>query len=119
MTFLIAWLLSHPFAFTAILLAWFYVAMFTLRRRRKLREKLGPVFYVLVGIVLGGLVLDFVYQWTVAPALFGEFTWHATLSQRLEMYRTKPEYHGTRKLRWADFICERLLNKRDVKGHHC
>jgi len=114
-----AYLSSHAVALTIVLFAWYLVAMFFLRRKRQLREKLGPVLYVIVMVVVGGIPLDIFYQWFIAPIIFREFTMNLTLSKRLEMYRESPKYKGTWRMRWADFICERILNPFDPDKHHC
>jgi hypothetical protein len=105
--------------YTVVLLIWFFIAMFTLRRKHQLRSKLGPVYYVLVMVVLGGLILDLLYQWTVAIVYFMEVTPNLTLSKRLERYRDMPKYKGTWRQKHAKFICENILNKYDPDGHHC
>ena len=109
-----------------ILLCWFIIAMWFLRRKHSIRERLGPVFYVIVGVVLGGLVLDVFFQWfpLFAPLIFLEFTPNITFSKRLERYRDYehfPKYKGTWRMRWADFICERILNPFHYKNGevHC
>ena len=105
-----------------VLFVWFLIAMFFLRRRHQLREKLGPFFYVLVMIVVGGIPLDFFFQWCPilgAPMIFREFTPDWMFSGRMSRYRDNPKYKGTWKMRWADWICEHLLNPYDPSGHHC
>lgn len=102
-----------------VLFLWFLIAMWFLRRRHSIREKLGVFMYVIVGIVLGGLVLDVVFNWTFAILIFRDITPDTTLSKRLQRYRESPKYKGTWRMRWADWICEHLLNPYDPKGHHC
>jgi len=102
-----------------VLFLWFLFAMWFLRRKHQLREKLGPVFFAIVGVVVGGLILDVIFQWTLAPIIFMEFTPNITFSKRMERYRDNPKYKGTWKMRWADFICEHILNPFDPSGHHC
>lgn len=103
------------------LFVWFLIAMFFLRRRHQLREKLGPVYYVIVGIVMGGLPLDVFFQWfpLCSPLIFLEFTPNITFSKRMERYRENPKYKATWRMRWANFICERILNPFDPTKHHC
>jgi hypothetical protein len=93
--------------------------MWFLRRRHQIREALGPIYFAIVGVVLGGLVLDVLFQWTFAVILFQEITPNLTFSKRMERYREDPKYKGTWKMRWADFICERILNPYDPTGKHC
>lgn len=103
------------------LFLWFLSAMYFLRRKRRLREKLGLFFYIVVGIVAGGLPFDFFFQWCpiLSPLIFLEFTPDLTFSDRMERYRENPKYKGTWRMRWADWICEHILNPFDPKKHHC
>jgi len=102
-----------------LLFGWFLTAMWFLRRRHQLREKLGPVYFVLVGIVLGGLPLDAVLHFIPGTIWFLDLPQELTLSKRLERYREDPKYKGTWRMRHADFVCERILNPFDPSGHHC
>ena len=102
-----------------VLFVWFLIAMFFLRRRHQLREKISFGYWIIVGIVLGGLPLDILFQWTIAPLIFMEFTKDLFFTNRLNRYREDVKYKGTWKMRWADWICEHLLNPYDPTGRHC
>ena len=105
--------------YMVILFIWFLIAMWFMRRRHQLRERLGQFYYIIVGIVLGGLILDVIFQWTFAIVIFLEVTPNITFSKRMERYRDNPKYKGTWRMRWADYICEHILNPYDPEGHHC
>ena len=105
--------------YIAILFTWFLTAMWFLRRRHQLREKLGPAYFIIVGIVLGGIVLDAVFQWIIAPAIFLGFTKDILFTGRMQRYREEEKYKGTWRMRAADWICENLLNPYDPSGKHC
>jgi hypothetical protein len=107
--------------YLVILYVWYRLAMLFLQRKRWFREHLGPFFYAVVGILLGGLVLDAAFHFVPATILFKDWPHEWTLSERLERYRSDPKWHGTYQLRWADFICERILNpyNYEVGKPHC
>ncbi len=104
----------------AILYGWYVLAMFFLRRKREFRENLGPFFYAVVGILLGGLVLDFVVH-MLSTVVFWDLPQEWTLSKRIERYRSGSKWTGSYQRRWADIICQRWLNPYNWKPGepHC
>jgi hypothetical protein len=104
---------------SAILLVWYFTAMWFLRRRHKLRKSLGPAYFIVVGVVLGGIPLDVLFNWIVAPFIFLDLPKELLFTGRLQRYREDREYLWTWRSRWADFICEHILNPFDPRGKHC
>ncbi|HAR45566.1 MAG TPA: hypothetical protein DCS05_05165 [Nitrospiraceae bacterium] len=105
---------------TVALFVWFLVAMYYLRRRHELRTRTGLAYWLLVAAILPGVAFDVIYNWTIGVLLFMDITPDLTLSQRLARYRKAPIGEvGYRRKRWADWICENLLNPYDPKGRHC
>jgi hypothetical protein len=104
---------------TVGLFLWFIVAMYFLRRRHELRTRRGLGYWLLVASIVPGIMFDVVYNWTFGVVVFLDVTRDFTLSSRLKRYRDSLEYKGTWRMRWADWICEHLLNPYDPKGRHC
>jgi len=90
--------------YTIALFCWFLTAMWLLRRRHRLRKRLGPVYFAVVGAVLGGIPLDAIYHFIVGTLWFRDWPREWTLSERLQRYRDDPRYRGTWRLRHADFV---------------
>jgi len=103
----------------AVFYLWYLTAMWFLRRRHQLREKLGPIYWWIVGIVLGGIVLDVAFNWSFAILIFMDWPKEVMFTKRLQRYREGWLYKATWRMRLADTICENMLNKYDPTGKHC
>ena len=115
------------------LFVWYLLAMFVLRRRKALRKKNVILYWALLIPAVLGILLDVWYNFTLATLIFFKFpkVWFSekfpwvkadwTLTMRLSRYRKGTGW----RLRWADFICERILNPfapidpKTGKPHHC
>jgi len=104
---------------TLCLFVWFLIAMYFLRRRHELRTRAGLAYWLLVATVVPGIAFDIAYNWTFGIIIFRDITPDLTLSKRMERYREALKYKATWRMRWADWICEHLLNPYDPKGRHC
>jgi hypothetical protein len=101
-----------------VLYLWFRSAMWYLRNKHRIRERVGVGVDLLVVALVPGLLLDVIINWTIGIPLLG-LVWCWTLSQKLAYVRS-PKWKGyTWRLRLADWACESLLNKWDPTHHHC
>jgi len=112
-----AWIMFF-LIYTISLCAWFFVAMYYLRRKGHLLKEIGPLYFVVLAAAAIGVVGDVIYNWTFGIILFIDITRDLTLSQRLKRYRSSPKYVGTWRYRIATSIC-RELNRQDPTGYHC
>jgi hypothetical protein len=112
-------LIKYPIAsLTAVvvLYLWFRAAMWYLRHKHELREKSG-IGLVLLEIGLApGLLLDIIVNWTIGLSL--GWVYCLTLSDKLCYIRKNGSAWRWRK-RFADWVCDDVLNQWDPTHHHC
>ncbi len=104
--------------YTISLVVWFFIAMYYLRRKERLLQDIGPLYFVVLAAAAIGVVGDVIYNWTFGVILFLDVTRDLTLSQRLERYHYCYKYENTWRARIAISIC-RELNRQDPTGRHC
>ncbi len=104
--------------YTIGLILWFFIAMYYLRRKERLLQDIGPLYFVVLAAAAIGVVGDVIYNWTFGVIIFLDITPDLTLSQRLERYHNCDKYEGTWRERIAISIC-RELNRQDPSGRHC
>ena|SRR3990167_829883 len=113
-SYLIAALLTSKYflyALAVTLVLWvLYVSIMTLNRRRK-QLITGIAYYTLLPV---GVIIDVVYNWTLASLIFWDWPAEPTLSQRLTRYiRGK----AGRRRSAAMWICLHLIEPWDQ--NHC
>jgi len=113
---------------TALLLAWFYVAMWYLRRMTHIRDEGAIVYFSTFIAVALGAVSDVFYNLTFGTLVFLDIPrlWkgEVTLSQRMKRIRkdflpSESNWLGRYRYRLASYVCERWLNPQDPTGSHC
>lgn len=112
------WLVSTVWWTSVLSLAFAWLYALTMNVYAAHREgKLGPVALAinLVPVTLA-ILLDVLYQFTVATLVFWDRPRHMLVTKRLQAYLKGPD--GWRKQR-AHWWCTHLLNPLDRTGNHC
>ena len=104
---------------TIVLFLWFLSAMYYLRHKHDIRVHTRIGNYFAEAALIPGILFDVVYNWTFGMLMFMDVTSDWTLSERLSRYRNSDKHKATWRMRWADWICEHILNPYDPKGKHC
>lgn len=112
------WLVSAIWWMVAVSLVFAWLYTLTMNVYAAHREgKLGPVAFSinLLPIALA-VILDILYQFTLATLVFWDRPRHMLVTKRLQAYLRGPD--GWRKRR-AHWWCTHLMNPLDRTGNHC
>lgn len=74
-----------------------------------------PIRVLAVPSVILALVMDIVFNWTLAVVLFLDMPHQWTFSQRVGEYKRRAGWRAT----LAYWICDNLLDPFEVDGAHC
>ena len=104
------------YSFLCLYTLWvFYLAVMNLKRARDANELTGVAKLFGTPVLLVGLVIDAVADWTVCTALFLELPKEKTVTSRLKRHINSEGWRSN----IAAWICMNLLNKFDPSGNHC
>lgn len=105
---------------TAFAITWIFWAMYVFVMglyRAKLNGRLGGInYYMGYPVFAVGMIVDIVFNFTLAVLIFLDLPRETLVTSRLKRYMAEGE--GWR-YEWAKYICDNLLDPFDPTGDHC